>query len=55
MLLDPRREDAGLPIAARNFVHMRDAKLFTGGQEVPIPLWRGNLGDVSSWSMKHFG
>jgi hypothetical protein len=40
-------------LAAGNFVHLRDAQVFTSGDDRPLPktLWRGRLSHVSAWSI----
>ncbi|AZS44060.1 hypothetical protein BWL13_01642 [Microbacterium oleivorans] len=45
-----RRDDAGLPIRARRFVHMRDVRILNG-HSTDVSLWRGALADVSGWTI----
>lgn len=45
------RVAAGLPTAARRFLHMKDAHITHGSSEIVLPLWRGKLEDISGWSL----
>jgi hypothetical protein len=45
------REGAGLPARARGFLHMKDARLGVGNVTTQVPLWRGNLADITGWSL----
>lgn len=45
-----RRQEAGLPTAARRFLHMRDTRVRSATEYIDTPLWRGNLSDISGWS-----
>ncbi|MBP5802372.1 hypothetical protein J2D78_09785 [Microbacterium maritypicum] len=45
------RDSRGLARPARRFLHMRDARILTGSQPVNVPLWRGNLSDITGWAL----
>ena len=44
------RDAANLPSRRRGFIHMRDARIHENGG-INVPFWRGNLDDVTSWSL----
>lgn len=48
------RSEAGLPTASRQFLHMRDVKVFTGDTTQNLPLWRGHIDTIDGWSMGSF-
>ncbi|MEU9703093.1 hypothetical protein [Streptomyces sp. NPDC047981] len=33
-----------------NFIHLRDARVFPGGTEIRLNLWRARVTDVQGWS-----
>lgn len=39
--------EAGGPLP--HFAHLRDAKLFTGEQQLAVDLWRGRLSEITGW------
>ena len=45
--------DEPVSSAAVNFIHLRDAQVFTSGSDRPLPkaTWRGRLAHVSGWSL----
>lgn len=47
-----RRTAANLPVRTRRFLHMRNVVVGSGA-EMSLPLWRGSLDDVASWSLGH--
>lgn len=46
-----RRSDADLPTRARGYLHMKDARIGTGTSYTEVGLWRGNLVDITGWSL----
>jgi hypothetical protein len=47
-----RERDANeLPIAPRQFIHLRDAHLGVGPSSATTAFWRGSLADVIGWSV----
>jgi hypothetical protein len=45
------RDKADLPSRARGFLHMKDARLGAGDTFTQVPLWRGDLADITGWSL----
>jgi hypothetical protein len=48
----PEVAELGDAPSALEFIHLRDARVFTSGSDRPLPgmLWRGRLSHVSAWS-----
>lgn len=48
-----KREEADLPYRRREFLHMKEVRVTTGGANdyYGLPFWRGSLNDVTGWSL----
>lgn len=44
-----RDELGASPLTAR-WIHLRGARIYTGPKPIDVPLWRGNLSDVTGWA-----
>lgn len=49
--LADRREKLEIPALARGFLHMKNARIVTGTNYLPVGLWRGALADITGWSL----
>lgn len=45
------RDAEGLPVLARRYIHLRDARVFSGAGVLEMGLWRGLVEEVSGWSI----
>lgn len=48
---DAEREARGLRLLARRFVHLDDATVFSGTQQINVGLWRGRLERLDGWAI----
>jgi hypothetical protein len=50
-------EEDGVALPPPNYIHLRDAVVWTPGVDQPLPktLWRGRLSHVSAWSIGIYG
>lgn len=46
-----KREEEDRPTPAMKFIHMRDARIGEGIGAAKAPLWRGNLRQLSGWTL----
>ena len=46
-----RRNALGLPVRAREFMHLRDVHLGSGNSSTSAPLWRAPRSEISGWAL----
>ena len=46
-----RRNALGLPVRAREFMHLRDVQLGSGNSSTSTPLWRAPMSEISGWAL----
>ncbi|MGF6821168.1 hypothetical protein M2317_000054 [Microbacterium sp. ZKA21] len=43
--------EQGKNVPARQYIHMRDVRVFSGSATIELAIWRGTLADVTGWSL----
>jgi hypothetical protein len=49
--LRKKRRKRKLPLPARRYIHLKDARIGSPGDFYNVPFWRGNLDDISGWAL----
>ncbi len=46
-----KRVENGLPVPARQFIHLQDVRIGYGTSATTMKFWRGRLSEVSGWAI----